>query len=232
MTAQSITATEPVKVLPKALRITLDGIRTDVQLHAEIQVLNSESKIDRDRVFRIGRLPTEFTGYEMYDGNKRVATLTRDAKEWHFSYTGKDGKEVGGTMKRSETKRPKRKGQTSPSTELDNGPDLFMVVTHIAHEIWPDMKSTTRGGGGKRSKALREQLSAKDKQIIELLESLADAQGMTVEDLAKKMSIPLPDSYKQIQEAEAMDEEEEGEEVTAPATPAPASATNKGKGRK
>ena len=89
----------------------------------------------------------------------------------------------------------------------DGGPDLFLALTKIANEIWPDIKAT--GGGATRSK-LRDQLSSAQKNVLALAEQVAILQGKTIREVNAELGLDLPEEF--LAADEAAEEEEEAEE--------------------
>ena len=78
---------------------------------------------------------------------------------------------------------------------VDPGPDLLMVLTKVTHDLWPDLKTTTKGKGKGTSPnktKLQEQLSQQKSEILALLTVLSEDTGKTIEQIAEERGITLP----------------------------------------
>jgi hypothetical protein len=177
--------------LPKELRITLDGQRSMLKLVAELpNALTGDGKLDRNSIFTIGRSAEVVNQYTIEADGEVVAIITRDDKNWNVSYIESGKEKSSQKVGRTETKRPRRAGSHAPIV-IDSGPDLYKVITHMAHSLWPDMKGTSRGGTGTRPATLREKVERQDREKRQLLEALASARGKTVDEIAEELGVTL-----------------------------------------
>ena len=203
---------EPTKGLPGNMIVRFEGVRSGVELTGHTNVLSQEGKVDRLQVYRIGRLPDEFAFYLIVADDQEIARLTRGPKQWNAEFLDGAGEMKGKSIRfdRTATKRAKRKakdGTVVADNRIDGGPDLFLALTKIANEIWPDIKAT--GGGATRSK-LRDQLSSAQKNVLALAEQVAILQGKTIREVNAELGLDLPEEF--LAADEAAEEEEEAEE--------------------
>lgn len=178
--------------LPEKVEISVEGTRSMLKIRGVLPNALTGGKLDRNAIYTIGRHPETFELYTINADGKDVAHISRTDKQWTVHLLDENGQQVAmQKYDRSETKRPRRKGSSAPQV-IDNGPDLFMVVTKVAHELWPEMKSTGRGTSGKRPTNLREKVEQQEREKMALLETLAKKMGKSIEDTAYDLGIEMP----------------------------------------
>lgn len=193
------TAVEAVKSLPQSLDIKIQGNKGPIEINARMSVLTPDQKLERNSVFQIGRLVEDPETVEFISEGEIVATAVRGDKNWKVSFPGSDEtKEV----ERSTTKRP------GDETRLDPGPDLFKAATWIAKQVWPELASVARGGGGAVTKALKAELAQKEAQMAALITLLQKA-GIDTSEL-EALGVTVDGDEDEVEEVE--DEEVEDEE--------------------
>lgn len=184
--------------VPASIKIRYRGTRNDiVHDNAWIEVLNQDHQADRDRILRIGREPSTFEFYEILIDDVPAARLTRDDSTWNAKLLDREGRVKGGKqpdpIARTETRRSSRKGKAK-DTRLDPGSDLMTAFTAVINLLVPQLKTTTRTGG--KPRITKKQM---DTTIVSLLQSLADLQGMTLEEsylkYGKQYGISLSEDY-------------------------------------
>jgi hypothetical protein len=190
----NMTTPDQTEYKPEIVAIELDGTRAGMHILARKEnILTKDGKIDRIAVLAAGRLPESFIQYTIIADGATVAYLTRDDKNWIATIVDeKDGKEVKSlTYGRTETKKPRRANSRVP-VAIDTGSDLFSAITKLSNDLWPGMKASKRASTPKaKAETLRQQLSAREQQISNLLNLYAEKMNVTLQEAADSLGITI-----------------------------------------
>ena len=187
------------KKVPEVLRVEFEeGLRGAVHIERAYvpNVLTADGKIDRRLVFQLGRHAEEEREFILIADGKEVARLTHGEKQWVAKLYENGEEQAEKRYDRTETKKARRAGSNAPATR-DLGPDLLSAVNNVARELWPEMKSTSRGGKGtprKKKEEIAAELESEQQnsqrlasERDNLLKLIADQRGVPIEQVRKEL---------------------------------------------